>query len=203
MCGATAAQTNLQDEEAAAYQQAQQMTAEQYADQKAIYGPMTSQFQSIFDKGPDQEGYSAGELEDLDSQAVEGTAQNYSQAAKAVGEQTAAEGGGTNPMPTGAQDELKEDVATSAAGQESNQETQIKSNDYAQGLADWQNAAGGLESIATGENPLGYENAETSAGTAEGTTANQIAEEDNSWINAAIGAAGDIGGGWAKSGFKT
>lgn len=193
MGGPSAEQNELSAEETAAYKQAQQMTAQQYANQQAIYGPMAKQFQSIFDKGPNQQGFSDAEKEGLDAQAVAGTASNYSQAAKAVGESTAAEGGGTNPLPTGASIQLKQEVANSAASSESAQETEINQADYAQGYNEWGNAASGLEAIATGENPLGYENAETNSGNTANTEANAIAEEDNSWINAAIGAAGSIG----------
>lgn len=202
MC-ATSGQEQLASEETQAYQQAQQLTAEQYANQQAIYAPMAAKFQSIFNAGPNQQGFSAGELENLNAQAVEGTATNYSQAAKAVGEQTAAEGGGTNPLPSGAQTELKEQVATSAAQNESQQESQIQQADYSQGLANWQNAAGGLESIASGENPLGYEDAETGSAGAANTEENAIASEDTGWISGVLGAAGSVGEGWAKGGFKT
>lgn len=194
MCGASAEQNQLASEEATAYQQATQMTAQQYASQQAIYAPMTAQFDSIFAKGPNQQGFSAGETADLNAQAVQGTAANYSQAAKAVGEQTAAEGGGTNPLPTGAQTELKQEVANSAASNESNEESSIKQASYQQGYNEWSAAGAGLEGIATGEDPLGYENAETSAGSSANSEANAIEEANNSWINAAVGAAGSIGG---------
>ena len=194
MSGPTQQQQTLGNEQIQAYQQASALTAAQYANQQAIYGPMTAQFQSIFAKGPNQQGFSASEEQGLNAQAVEGTAQNYSQAAKAVGEQTAAEGGGTNPMPTGAQTQLKEEVATSAANNESSQENQIQQANYAQGYNEWQNAGAGLESIAAGENPLGYESAESGAGSAASTTAGQIASEDDSWINAAIGGASSLAG---------
>ena len=201
MCGSTAAQDQLQQEQISAYQQAQQMTAQQYANQQAIYAPMAKQFQSIFDMGPNQKGFSEEETNTLNAQAVEGTASNYNQAAKAVGESLAAEGGGDEYMPSGGADQIKAEVAESAAAQESGQETQIKEADYAQGLSEWNAAAGGLETIAAGENPLGYESAATGAGSAASTTANDIATQNNSWINAAIGAAGAVGGGAAKEYF--
>ncbi len=201
MC-ATGGQNTLATEQLAAYQQAQQMTATEYADQQAIYGPMAKQFQSIFDMGPSQEGFSTDEKNTLNSQAVAGTAQNYSQAAKAVGENLAGEGGGSEELPTGAQAEIKQQVANSAAATESGQETQIAEADYNQGHQNWQEAGAGLESIAAGENPLGFENAETSSGSAAETTEEQIAQEDNSWINAALAAAGTVGAGWAQGGFK-
>ena len=193
MCGATGAQTQIQNEQIAYYQQMQQMTAEQYAAQQAIYGPMAKQFQSIFNAGPNQEGFSQAEKDTLNSQAVEGTAENYQQAARAVNQQLAAQGGGNDYMPSGGNDQLKQEVANSAAGNESQQETQIKMADYQQGYNEWQAAGEGLQAIAAGDNPLGYANATTNSGSAVANTANQIAQEDNSWFNAVLGAAGSLG----------
>jgi hypothetical protein len=194
MCGATAQQTEIGDEQIAAYKQAQDLTSKQYANQQAIYGPLATQFQSIFAKGPNQTGFSTPELNSLNAQAVEGTATNYSQAAKSVNESLAAEGGGDNPLPSGGQIQLKQQVANSAAQEQSSEENTINAANYSQGYNEWQNAAGGLQSIAAGENPLGYEGAATSSGSAASDTANQIASQQNSWINAAIGAGGTIGG---------
>lgn len=197
MSGPTATQTELQQEQINAYQQAADLTAKQYSQQESIYGPMVSQFQSIFAKGPSQTGFSTGEESDLNARAVEGTAENYSQAAKAAGEQEAAEGGGTNVLPTGGQQEQRANIAESAAREESEQESQIKQADYTQGYDEWEKAGSGLQAIASGTDPLGYEGAETGAGSAAGTTANQIASEDDSWLNATIGAVGEVGGGLA------
>jgi hypothetical protein len=192
----------LQQEQLDAYKQAQEMTAKQYADQQAIYAPMAKQFQSIFALGPSQEGFSTDETNVLNATAVAGTATNYANASKAVGEKLAAEGGGNEVIGSGGAAQLKAETAQSAAGELSREQTQIKEADYEQGYKQWMNAGAGLESIAAGENPLGYEGAATSAGGAAGTTADQIAQEQNSWINAALGAAGAIGGGWAEGGFK-
>jgi hypothetical protein len=193
MCGSTSAQNTLQQEQLDAYKEAQQMTAQQYADQQAIYAPMAKQFESIFALGPSQEGFSTDEANALKGTAVAGTATNYANASRAVGESLAAEGGGNEVIGSGGAAQLKAETAQSAAGELSREQTQIKESDYQQGYNQWQAAAGGLESIAAGENPLGYEGAATSAGGAAGTTANQIAEEQNSWINAAVGAAGSLG----------
>src|SRR5271154_886341 len=140
MCGPTPQQVELQDEQISAYQQAQQLTQEQYSNYEAIAGPLTQQFQSIFNQGPNQKGFSAEEDATLNAQSVEGTAENYAGAAKAVNESQAAEGGGNNPLPTGAQSELKQELAQSAAGEESKEETGIQEADYAQGYQEWQNS---------------------------------------------------------------
>lgn len=202
MSGPTQQQTELGDAQLAAYKQATQLTQEQYGDYKAITGPMVTQLSSIYAKGPDQEGFTAAEKGNLNAEAIEGTAQNYSQAAKAVGEQTAALGGGTNPLPTGAQIQLRQQVANSAAQQESTEESQIEQADYTQGHSDWDAAGAGLQAIAAGENPAGYEAAETGAGSADSSTEAAIASEDDSWLNAALGAAGSIGGMAAGAAIK-
>lgn len=195
-------QDQIQQEQVTAYQQAQTLTQQQYANQQAIYAPMATQFQSIFNRGPNQEGFSDAEDQDLNAQAVEGTAENYQHAAKAVNEQEAAEGGGDIALPTGAEDQQKEDVALSSAGEESKEEQQIKQADYTAGTSEWDAAGSGLETIASGENPLGYESGATSAGSAAETTAASIAQEENSWESAVGGAVGTAAGGWASGGFK-
>lgn len=194
MSGPTEQQNELGDAQLAAYKQAATLTAQQYANQQSIYGPMTTQFESIFAKGPGQKGFSDEEDEDLNAQAEEGTAENYGNAARAVGEAQAGRGGGTNPLPAGADSAIQSGIATSAAQEESRQESQIEAADYGEGHSDWENAGQGLQAIAAGDNPLGYEGAETSSGSAAGTTASEIASEDDSWLNAAIGAVGSAAG---------
>jgi hypothetical protein len=197
MCGSTGAQNTIQAEQMQSYTELNQLTQQEYGDQQAIYGPMGAQLQSIFQQGPSQEGMSAAEKNNLDSEAVAGTAQNYQRAAGAAGTEAAAEGGGNEYMPSGGATQLNEEEQTGAAKEESQQEQQITEQDYAEGRSNWEQAGQGLMSIAAGENPLGYANASTNSGVAAGNTANQVAQENNSWENAAIGAAGAIGGGFA------
>lgn len=197
MSGPTAAQTNLSNEQAAFYQEGTQQAQQTYAEDQQLQKQFTDIYSPILAKGPNQEGFTAGEKENLDSEAVEGTAENYQGAARAVNEKLAAEGGGTNPLPSGGQAQLQEETATSAAEEESKEETQIEQADYTQGATEFGEATGALESEEGNLNPAGYENAATSAGSAAATTANEIAEENDSWENAAIGAAGAIGGGLA------
>lgn len=192
MCGATSAQNQLQTEQAAFYQEATQQAQETYGEDQEILGKMTSAYEPILAAGPNQEGFSEAENNNLNTQATEGVAGNYNNASKALREQQAAEGA---PLPTGEQSQQQEALASSAAGQQSEEQQQIKQADYTQGYNEWQNAASGLTSTAGLLNPTGYEGAATGAGSAEGETANQIASENDSWVNAAIGAGSAIGGG--------
>lgn len=202
MCGPTAGQLELGDEEMAAYKQAAALTTAQYGNQQAIFQPMVTQLQSIFAKGPNQEGYSQPEQDTLNSQILAGTSENYAQAARAVNESEAAQGGGDIPLPSGAQLARREAVATSAAQEESREQLQVKNQGFEQGFKQYEDAAAGLSGIASAENPLGYETGATSSGTAASNTEDQIASEQDSWVNAALGAAGSIAGA-ATSRFGT
>jgi hypothetical protein len=180
----------------AAYKQAADLTSKQYAHQQDIFGPMAEKFKAIFDLGPSQKGFSDAESNTLNAQAIEGTATNYKAAAQAVNEGIAAEGGG-GYMPSGAAESMRLRTAESAAQEESREQTAITEADYSTGRQQWQQAGAGLLTIAGGENPLGYQTGATNAGGAASTTANDIAAAQNSWVNAAIGAAGTALGGWA------
>lgn len=197
MSGPTAAQSNLQDQQAAFYQQATQEASTTYGEQQELLGKIRSIYDPILAKGPNARGFSAGEKADLDAGAVNQTASNYAGASKAVNENLAAEGGGNLALPTGAQTQLKAEVAASSADTESNEESQIDQADYAEGARQFGQATSAEENVSGQYNPLGYESNATSAGAAEGVTANQIAQESNSWQNAVIGAVGSIGGGLA------
>lgn len=201
MCGSTGAQDTIQQEQINEYQKMQQMTADMYSKQQAIYAPMEASFKSIFDKGPGQEGFSDAQKNDLNASVVEGTAENSAAAERAVNEQIAAEGG-DSVLPSGGDIQLQGEARQGLANEQSREETQVKEADYNQGYEEWQQAGSGLMAIAAGDNPLGYANATTGSGTAASNTADQIAQEQNSWINAAIGAAGEAAGGWAGGGFK-
>lgn len=194
MCGATGAQTELQNEQMQFYRQATQEASTAFSEQQALLKNLQDVYNPILAKGPNQEGFSDAELKDLNATAIDQTAQNYKGAAKAVNEQLAAEGGGDLAITTGGQAQLKAEVAASSAAQESAEEGQIKQADYAQGYDEFKQATQAL-SVASGQlSPVSYNSAANDSGSAASKTANDIAAENNSWINAAIGAAGSIGG---------
>lgn len=193
MCGATGAQTQLQSEDLATLQDYDSMLQQQYANQGAIYSKVGSVLQPILNAGPSQTGFSTAEENNLNSEAVAGTVQNYAAAAKAVGEETGAEGGGNVPITSGGTAELKGELASSAARNESQEESQIQEKNYETGRENFLNAEQGEMEIAAGENPLGYASAVNNAANVAGTQTNEVAQENNSWYTAAMGAAGSIG----------
>ena len=195
MC-ASDQQNTIQAEDIATMQEYNDQQAQVFKENQALYATVSSVLQPILNAGPSQEGFSDAEKDNLNATAVEGTAENYAGAARAVNEQLAGEGGGMG-LPTGQATQLKEETALSAAELESKQESEIKEQDYATGRQNFQNAEQGELEIAAGENPTAYSGAAVNSENAAGSEANAIASEDTSWENALIGAAGAVGEGWA------
>jgi hypothetical protein len=195
MCGPTSAQTQLQQEQADFYQEAQQQQQQVYGEDQQILKTMTGIYEPILAAGPSQTGFSQQEETALNTQATEGVSTNYAQAAKASAENEASLGGGNTYLPSGVAEQTQAEIAAAAAGQRSTEQAQITEANYAQGYNEWQNAAEGLATVGGELSPVGYSGAATGAGNAASTTANEIAQEDNSWVNAAIGAGTSIAGG--------
>lgn len=194
MCGATTQQNNLSQEQADYYAQTIQQQSQNYGEDQDLIKAMTAAYEPILAKGPNQEGFNDQELTSLNSQATEGTATNYAQAEKALGEQQDAAGGGNPSLSSGAQTQQSAELAASAANEESGQKQQILQADYAQGYNEWQQAGQGIEAASGQLNPVGYSGAATGAGSAASNTANEIAQENNSWVNATLGVLGSVGG---------
>lgn len=192
MSGPSAQQVQLGDEQSQFYQQGMQESQSAFSEQQSLLAEMEKIYQPILNRGPNAEGFSDAEKENLDSQAEEGTASNYSKAAKAVGENIAA-GSGDNPLPSGSGEQLKEEVAQSAAGQESQEESQILGADYAEGEHQFEDAGNALANVSGQLNPVAYESGATGAGSAAETTEKDINAESNSWETAVLGAAGSLG----------
>lgn len=197
MC-ATSEQNTLGQEQMDAYTQAQDLVKQQYGNQQGILAKMSAVLDPILKAGPSQRGFSDEERNDLTSQAIEGTAENYKSASQAIGEKLATNGGGTLPMSGGPEAQIKAETATSAAGTLSGEENQIQQADYEAGRQNFDTALSTEGSEASLENPLGYESNATTAGSSAASEENAIASENNSWINAALGAAGAVGSGWAS-----
>ena len=128
----------------------------------------------------------------MNAQTVEGTAENYAGASKALNENLAAEGGGNIPLTTGEQTQLKAELAASSAGEQSKEETQVQEQNYAAGREEFNNASSALAQVSNELNPTSYEQAATSAGAAASSTLSELAKEQESWQAAAMGAAGSI-----------
>lgn len=167
-----------------------------------VFGGSSSAFNDLMDAyspivsaGPNQQGFSPGELSNLNSQAVTQSGVAARNASTAVKEAQAAVGGGNVALPGGAAIGTNLSVANSASQNEANELNQINEANYQTGRQNFFQAAEGLQQAPSVFNPAtSAGEAATNSGTAAANTANQIAQENNSWVTAVTGALGGIAG---------
>jgi hypothetical protein len=194
MCGPTQAQTDLQESQAQFYSTLQQQDKQQYGEDQQILQQMQSVYQPILQQGADQYGYTEPEDQTLNTEAMEGVGTNYKSASTALREEQAAEGGGNDYLPSGVKRQQQEQVSTGAAGTLSQEQLQIKQAGFQHGYDKFTQATNALEGTAGLLNPNGAASVANTAGADEGTTASQIAQENESWMAPLAGAVGAIGG---------
>ena len=193
MCGgASNQQVMLEREQAGFYDSLRQEYQQVFGEHQAILGKLTSAFEPILAAGPNQEGFSAPEKQALNTQADEGVGNNYANAAKAVNASIAAEGGGNEFLPSGANEQFQGELATAAARQKSAEELGIVNADYATGRANFYNAATALGGALSASNPLGYSSNAISAGNSAYGSATQNYQEN---LAASQNLINTIGGG--------
>lgn len=157
----------------------QQDLSQQFAGQNAILGTLQNTLNPIIAAGPNQFGFSNGEVNTLNSQAIQGTGQQYNNVKKALGEQQAAQGGGNSYLPSGATAAQQAGLATGAANQASNQLLGIQQAGYQQGHDTYESAIGQLGGVAGMYNPTGWAGAANTAGSNAFNQATTVAQENN------------------------
>ena len=193
MCGASSEQKELEKEQAAFYAQTTAQAAEVFGKANTVFGEISAATAPIVAAGPSQEGYSAEEKQVLNSKAISSTASSYDNLSKALNAKIAANGGGSS-VSSGAELQQREQLGVSAANQLSNQELGITSASYDQGNKNYNTALTSLEGAPGVFNTTAnVNNAATGAGSAASTSANNIANADNSWVSSVTGALGGMG----------
>ncbi len=195
MCGASKEQKNIAASQSAFYTQMTAQAASVFGKASSVFADLQSTFAPIVAAGPNQQGFSAGEVQNLNNQITNNVGTSYNKAATAVNEQLAAQGGGDTPIISSSQNKVREDLASSAASQEGSERGEVQAANYATGRQNFFNASNVLAGATNVFNPAtSMAGAATSAGTAASNTADQIASENNSWVNASIGALGGVAG---------
>ena len=207
--GASAQQTDIANSQQNFTNQLMSNYSQQFASQNAILGTLQNSLNPIVNAGPNQFGFSKAETNNLNSQALQGTGQQYANASKALGQQQAAQGGGNSYLPTGAQAQQQAGLAANAANQSSSQLMGIQQAGYQQGYNQYQSAVGQLGGVAGMYNPTGYAGEANTSGSDAANTANQVAQLNNEaspWNlvggilgGAASAFAGRFGGGLGKA----
>jgi len=176
--GATSEQKNLEAQQAAFYSVMTADYKQQFARQSAILQALDESWSPVLAGGINQYGFSAAEDTALRSAATDQTAAEYQKAAKATNENIAAMGGGNEFLPSGAADQLKQEVATESAAQSAAQNLAITEAGYNQGRADYLAASSALGGFADTYNPTSYASSANTAGSDAASTASAIQQAD-------------------------
>ena len=200
MCGPSSQETSVEASQQAFYDQMTKEYSTVFGENQSILQSLTKSFAPVLAGGINQQGFSPAELQTLNNQATQGTGENYKAASDALSKQQSAEGGGTSYIPTGAKMQQQEQLATSAAQNESGIESNILASDYATGRANYLEAAGILGGVAAQDNPASFAGATTGAGSSAASTAENITASNNSWMNLVSGAIGATGAAFTGAG---
>ena len=177
--GASSQQTDLANSQQTFYNTMTQDYNTQFSNQNAILSTLKNSLNPIIAAGPNQFGYNTAETNTLDSQAIQGTGQQYANAAKSLRANQAAEGGGNALLPSGAASQQQSNLASSAANQASNQLLGIQQSGYQQGYNTYESAVGQLGGVAGMYNPSGVASSANSAGSTANSEANTVAQANN------------------------
>lgn len=187
--GASDDQKELNDNQKKFYSTLSDNYNQQFANQSNILQSLNNVLAPVVAAGPSQYGYSKDQTNALNSEALQGTAQQYQNAQKSLQNQQAARGGGTMYLPSGVDAQNNAALASSGANQISSQLLNIKNAGYQQGNQNYNNAVSAMGGVANTYNPLGYSGSVTGAGSAAANEANVIQQ-----ANAAASPWGAIGG---------
>lgn len=203
-CGATSAQNTVQAAQASAYTQMTQQASQVFGSSSQVFNQLQSTFAPTVAAGPSQQGFSAQEVGNLNSEAVTQGGVAARNAQQAAGESIAAQGGGNEAaLQNGTNAGVKANIDVSAAENTANNLATITQNNYTQGNANYNAAVQGLAGSTNVYNAsTSAGSAATGAGVASANTANQIATQNNSWMQAVSGALGAVGGSFASGGLS-
>jgi hypothetical protein len=158
-CGATSAQNQIQNQQMSLSNEATSQAQSIFGSDSAAYNQLLNTFSPTVQAGPGQNGFSAQETANLDSQAITANGQAAKNAKQAAGEQQAAAGGGNTVLPSGTTAATDANIDTAIAGNTANELSGITQAGYAQGAKNYEEAAQGLEAapgVFNGRNRRGH-----------------------------------------------
>jgi hypothetical protein len=205
MCGASSSEKNIGNEQTQNFQTLQNEAGQVFGQSSQIFNQLNSAFSPILAAGPGQPGYTPAELSNLQSQAVTQGGIATRNAEQAAGERSAAQGGGTAVLPSGATLGMNANIAEAGAANTANSLAQINLNNAALGRQNWTQAAGvlaGAPSVYGEANS--FNSGATGSGQAAFGSANTINQQNQAWQGQLMGILGDatqLGAGALKGGF--
>jgi hypothetical protein len=198
MCGATGAQNQQAAATTTAYNTSVSQASQIFGQSSTAFNDLVNSYKPTIAAGPSQQGYSQGELSNLDSQAITQNGVEAKNVKEAVGNAESSQvgaGGGGPVGPGGATVGANLSIAENAANQTSTQLSNITQAGYEQGTKNYDTAVAG-ETQATGVfNPAtSATSASTGAGESASSQINANAQAAQSGWQLAASALGSVAG---------
>jgi hypothetical protein len=159
---------------------------------------LQSIIQPIISAGAGQYGYDATEDSALRTSATNTNAKSFSNESAALQNKLVQQNGGMNDLPSGAAEELQQQLGVAQAQTNASDQNAITQAGYAQGQTNYQNAMNEEFSLLSANNPNSFASSATSAGTAATGAVNAATTADSGWMSVVGGAltgAGTAAGG--------
>lgn len=159
-------------------------------------------YNPIIAGGPSQNGMSEEELSALNTTAIDTTAANYENAARATANSLAGRGGDSG-LQSGIDTGIKANVASQAAGTLSSEELGIANENAQLGRQQYWQAIGGKQALAGMENPESYASLASSSNQSAFGEADTIQQQKSQEIGDIVGGAVGIGSAIFSGGMST
>ncbi len=173
---------------------------QQFAQQSSILNALNASLSPIVAAGPNQQGFSAAELADLNTKAINATGA-ASRNAQQVAANAAAGQNNTSGLTSGVQKQIQGAIASQQAGNLANQQSNIQLQNYETGRQNYFNAVSGERALAGEYNPTGYASL-TNQAEQQAFNQNHTVEEENNQMSAdIIGGITSLAGGAATFGL--
>lgn len=177
-CGPSGAEKQAQSQEASFTNTLMANYQTNFANNASILAHLNSTLSPIVAAGPSQTGFSPSERAAMETRALNTTGGNYASAARALGGELAGRSSGNLPE-SGVDKQLKEQLASSAAGELSQEQLGITSADYATGRSNFRDALSAEEGVAAGYSPTALAGEATKANQASFGEADTIAQQQS------------------------
>jgi hypothetical protein len=202
LCGPSANENTLQANEQSLSNTLSQDFSSRYAGQTNTLNTLNGILTPIAQAGPSQQGFSPQQLAVENTQAINSTGANYANASRALASRGAIYGGAG--LTSGIQEAQQAALASGAAGELSNEQLGITNANYTAGRQNYENAVGGLNTLAGLQNPTPYASESTQANSQAFGQADKINQESQAGMkelfSAGLGALSGITGAFTGGG---
>ena len=171
----------------------------EFAENQALSNSLQQLINPIIQAGEGQYGFDTTEDNALRSDATNQDVTAFTNQKQALQNEEAAQNGGVSVMPSGAQEQLNEELGVQQAQKIANDQTAITEAGYTQGRQDYQNAMNEEFGLLSNTNPNAYASSAVGGGNAVNGAVQAEAAMDNSWmsvVGGALGGAGSAFGGY-------